>query len=137
MSDVTLTIEGLQKAQKANAQMIAAMKPGGAVGQAVRYATTQVHRRAIYNTPWDSGGLRAAHRMAASGLQGRVYIDQAATNPRQGGRRPAEYGAHLHKQGMRPGILGGIRAFYQYTAERDGPQIVKTAIGMIEKGLPK
>ena len=131
-----LTIEGIQQAQRANQQAIAAIKPSGAFGRAIKYATTQAHRYAIYNTPWDTGGLRASHRMKLQGLRGEVYIDPAAVNPRQRNARPAEYGARLHQQGMRPGVRGGIRAFYQYTVEHDGSTIGEEAIRMIVRGLP-
>lgn len=131
-----ITIEGLQEAQQANAQIINALQPKGAYGRAVQFMTTEAHRRAIANTPWDTGGLRAAHRMKIKGLRARVYLDPGARNPRQGNRRPAEYGFELHKQGLIPGIRGGIRAFYQYTVDHDGPKIAKRAISILRKGLP-
>lgn len=131
-----ITIQGLQEAQQANAQAINALQPKGAYGRAVQFMTTEAHRRAIANTPWDTGGLRAAHRMKIKGLRARVFLDPGARNPRQGGARPAEYGPRLHEQGMRPGLRGGIRAFYQYTAEHDGPKIVKRAMSILRKGLP-
>lgn len=130
-----LTIEGLQELQQLNAKIIAALQPSGALGRAIQYATTQVHRRAIYNTPWDTGGLRASHRMTVEASRGEVFIDPGAVNPRQHNKRPAEYGVYLHAQGMIPGLRGGIRAFYQYTVERDGPAIIKEAERMIIKGL--
>lgn len=136
MADLSVSIRGLQEAQRANAQAIAALQPSGPFGRAIVYGTTQTHRHAIYNTPWESGGLRAAHRMDARGLRGRVYIDPSAINPRQGNRRPAEYGAYLHAQGMRPGLRGGIRAFYAYTVKHDGPRIAQDAIRVIQRGLP-
>lgn len=131
-----LTIEGIQELQQANQQMIDAMEPKGALGQAIKYATTEAHRRAVNNTPWETGGLRAAHRIEIKSLTGKVFIDPGATNPRQGGARPAEYGWYLHNMGMSPGIRGGIRAFYQYTVEHDGERIVKQAGKILKKGLP-
>ncbi len=131
-----ITIEGIQEASAANRRIIEAMKPDGALGRALKWLTTEAHRRATVNTPWDTGGLRNAHRMKVNGLRGEVYLDSSAVNPRQGGSRPAEYGFHLHGQGMRPGLRGGIRAFYQYTAERDGPDLVKRAGEMVRKELP-
>ena len=133
---VRITIEGLQRAQQANEKMIVTLRPSGAFGRAILFATTEAHRRAVYNTPWDTGGLRASHRMEMDGLRGRVFIDPAAVNPRQGGRKPAVYGYYLHQQGMRPGLRGGIRAFYKYTVERDGKKIAERAIKLIRGALP-
>lgn len=133
---VRVTIEGIQEAQQANEKAIRALKPAGSFGQAVKYTTTEAHRRSVYNTPWDTGGLRAAHRMQISGLRGEIFIDPGAVNPRQGGARPAVYGAVLHGQGMRPGLRGGVRAFYQYTAEQEGPGILREAEKILKRGLP-
>jgi hypothetical protein len=130
-----ITIEGLQAAQQANEKMIAAMRPSGALGRGIVYATTQMHRSSVYNTPWDTGGLRAAHRMKVDGLRGMVFIGSGA-NPAQGGAAPSEYGPILHAQGMRPGLRGGIRAFYAYTVETDGPKVARDALGIIKGGLP-
>lgn len=131
---IRVDISGLQEAQEANAKAIAALKPSGAHGRAVQYIVTEAHRRAVYNTPWDRGALRAAHRMWMRRLRARIFIDPGASA--EGGARPAEYGPILHRQGMRSGVRGGIRAFYQYTAERDGPQILKEAGRILRKGLP-
>jgi hypothetical protein len=129
-----ITIEGLQQAQQANQRMMAAMRPSGSLGRGIVYATTQLHRRSVYNTPWDTGGLRAAHRMRVGGLRGMVFIG-GGMNPRQGSA-PSEYGPHLHAQGKRPGLRGGIRAFYAYTVDTDGPQIGRDALAIVKKGLP-
>ena len=136
MTSTRVTIEGLQQAQQANEKMMAALRPRGTFGRAVVYVTTELHRRAVHHTPWETGGLRAAHRMKVKDLRGEIYIDPAATNPRQGGRRPAEYGFHLHQQGNQPGLRGGVRAFYQYTVEHDGPAIARRGLEMIKGDLP-
>ncbi len=83
-----------------------------------------------------AGSLRAAHRMGFTGLRGEVFIDPAAMNQATK-RRPAVYGAHLHRQGLRPGIRGGTRAFYQQTVEFDGPGILKRGGAILKGGLPK
>jgi hypothetical protein len=130
------SIQGIQKLQRANQRMIAALKPDGALGRMAQVMTAETHRRAVANTPWDTGGLRASHRMMVQGARGEVYIDPSVSNPRQGGKKPAEYGEHLHNQGMRPGIRGGTRAFYQYTVEREGEQIANQAMKDFVKALP-
>ena len=68
---------------------------------------------------------------------GRVDIDPAAVNPRQGNRRPSEYGYYLHRQGLRPGLRGGVRAFYQYTVQADGSRIVAHMLDIVRRGLPR
>ena len=133
---VDVGMEGLQEAQAGNEKTIAALKPSGLMGRAVLYLTTQAHRHAIYATPWDSGGLRASHRMEVKGLRGQVFIDPGAVNPMQGNTRPSEYGERLHDQGMVPGVRGGIRAFYQYTVEVGGPSMMRAVEHMLNAGLP-
>lgn len=135
---IRLEIRGIQEAQQANLQILAALKPSGALGRAIVYAGAEAHRRAVANTPFQTGGLAASHRVAieAGGTRARIYIDPAAVNPAQGGKRPAEYGFHLHGQGLRPGLKRGCRAFYQYTAENDGAAILKAAADELLRGLP-
>jgi len=133
---VGITIEGLQKAQRANAQAIAAVKPSGGLGKAIQYGTTQAHRWAVYYTPWDTGGLRAAHRMEFSGARGKIYIDPGARNPRQRGAAPSEYGFYLHQQGLIPGLRGGVRAFYAQTVEAKGQTILEGMGKVILGELP-
>jgi hypothetical protein len=132
---VRTTIRGLQEAQEANAQVIAAVKPRGELGEAVRYATTEAQRWAIYYTPWDTGSLRASHQMKVKRTRGEVYIDPSAVNPRSG-QRPSKYGFYLHKQGKRPGVRGGVRAFYRQTVDAKGQRILDGAGRIILGGLP-
>ena len=72
---VTPTIQGLQEAQQINARQIAALKPSGAFGKAIKAATIEAQRYAMYITHVKTGGLRASHRMKITGLQGEVFID--------------------------------------------------------------
>lgn len=136
---ITAILRGHTELQEANQQIIAAVQPSGRLGRAVVYVTTQAQRYAIYNTPWDTTVLRKSHRMEISGggKRGRVYIDPATVNPMRGNRRPSVYGAELHTHGLTPGVRGGIRAFYQYTVEHDGPGILRRGVRLIEQGLPK
>ena len=131
------SIVGIQKFQQANQQIINALKPTGARGRMVKLATTATHRHAVVNTPVESGGLAAAHRMLVEGARGQVYIDPRVTNPRQRGRKPAEYGRYLHDQGMQPGLIRGVRAFYEYTVEHDGDQIAEEVMQGFIRELPR
>jgi hypothetical protein len=133
--DAKLSIEGLQEAQKANLKAINALKPSGALGRAVQFMSSAAHRAAVFNTPWDTGSLRASHRIKLKGDRGIIYIDPGASNPRSR-TPPHEYGQYLHDQGMIPGIRGGIRAFYAYTEQTQGDAILKQGAKMIEDGLP-
>ncbi len=127
MSDIGLSITGLQEAQAENAKVIAALKPDGEVGQAIKDLTITGHRFAIQVTHvWKylGGGLRAAHRMEVKGLRGRIYIDPRAVNPR--GQRPAVYGPYENAR-------GGEHAFYDRTQE----MLEKDADNVVESKLVK
>ena len=125
-----LTIEGIQQAQAANLQMIAALTPSGALGRAIKYATIEAHRYALAITHVDTGALRASHRMSieSGGLWGRVYIDPMTRNPRTG-QRTAVYGPYEHAR-------GGSHAFYERVVTERGEQIVRNAGEIILRGLP-
>lgn len=128
MTDVKLTITGLQEAQAANLRMIAEVKPSGALGRAVKYALTELHRHAVAITHVDTGSLRASHRMryeeAGASARGEIYIDPAAVNPRTH-KRPAEYGVYEHDR-------GGSHAFYDRTRDEAGPKIEREMAQLIE-----
>ncbi len=123
-----VTIEGLQKAQQDNLKRIAALKPAGALGRAVQYATLSAHRYTVSITHvwrYKGGGLRASHRADVRGLQGTVTIDPNAVNPR--GQRPAVYGPIEHAR-------GGSHAFYARTQREYGLQAARAgAFGLIEE----
>lgn len=129
--DLNATLRGLQEAQDQNLRQIAALQPSGALGQAIREATAQLHRYAVAITHvWriKGGGLRASHRMEVlgGGLGGRIYIDPAAVNPR--GQRPAEYGIYEHAR-------GGEHAFYERAINERGEQIGDAAVRFVMRGL--
>lgn len=136
MTGVRMTIRGLQEAQKANLELLAAMRPDGAVGRTIVIATAETHRRLTRNTPHDIGALRATRRTEVIGLRGRVYNDPGARNPRSR-TPPAEYDVYLHAQGRIPGLRSGIRASMPYTVEHDGPKIAHRAIKLMVKGFPQ
>lgn len=124
-----LSITGLQEAQQRNLRQIAALQPRGALGEAVQWATTEAHRRAVAYTHVDTGSLRASHRIELSGVRGRVYIDPSATNPRSG-TPPAEYGVYEHRR-------GGGHAFYDQVLDNDGQDISRRMNDMVRLGVER
>lgn len=118
---------------------IRALQPKHALGLAIKKGIAELHRLSVFHTPWDTGALRASHRMKIDTRQvmGRVSIDRTAKNPRSG-MQTAEYGYYLHKHGQRPGLAGypGIRAFYEYVYERYGQKILRMVGDIIRKALP-
>ena len=119
------SIRGLQEAQRANLRHIRDLRTGDSINKAVKWGAAAAQRAAVPLTPWDTSALRNSHRITMKPSQHRafVHIDPSAVNPR--GQRPAEYGPHLHRQGLRPGRKGGIRAFYKATVNRFGSQIAR------------
>lgn len=114
-----VTIQGLQQAQEANLHNIAMMKPSGALGRMVQYATVAAHRYAVAITHVDTGALRASHRMRVSGSRGEIYIDPAARNP-WSGMLTSRYGPTEHRR-------GGSHAFYERTDREYGIAIAEMA----------
>ena len=122
-----VAIEGIQEVQDANLQRIAALKPTGAAGKAIKYGTIRLHRYAVAITHvWKylGGGLRASHRMAVEGMSGKITIDPSAVNPR--GQKPSIYGPYEHAR-------GGTHAFYKRTVAEEGPETAKRMGAMILK----
>lgn len=131
---IRVGISGIQEAQNANAKAIAAMRPSGAFGRAIRDATAEGHRYAVSITHvWNrgenprGGGLKASHRMAVTETRGQVFIDPHSVNPR--GQKPSVYGPHEHAR-------GGSHAFYERTERERGPRIAARALETIRSGLP-
>lgn len=117
------SINGIQQAQRWNLRAIAAMKPSGALGRSVQYATIEGHRYVVSITHVDTGALRASHRIWLGGLQGRIYIDPNAINPK--GQRPYIYGPKEHAR-------GGAHAFYYRTYNEFGHWInTARLVGML------
>lgn len=123
-----VSIQGLQEAQSTNTKQVAAFKPTGAYGAAVRYLTVAAHRYAMYVTHYQTGGLRAAHRMTVTNLRGDIFLDPTGTNQARGGARPSIYGPIEHNR-------GGSHAFYYRTEHEAGPRIIQDAASMIEREL--
>lgn len=125
-----VTIEGIQAAQRDNLKMIASLKPGDALGDAIKHGLTAAHRYAVSITHVDTGALRASHRMRMTGLRGEIYIDPSSRSPIPGKRtRPYQYGYYEH-------MRGGKHAFYQRTRDEAGPSIGQAAAYAYIRRLP-
>ena len=131
--DVSLSITGLQEAQKANAQDIRAVSPDGALGEAIRAGTILGHRYAIYITHVDTGAWKASHRMdfrqTGQSVRGEVYVDPSASNPRSP-TRPVVYATIWEER-------CGEMAVYNRTVQERGKQITNVMEGIVIKGLAK
>lgn len=129
MMDVDVTLKGVQKAQDENVRRIAALRPSGAAGRMVRDTTAELHRYTVAIThvwKYKGGGLKASHRMQVRGLEGRIYIDPTAVNPR--GQRPVDYGPHEHAR-------GGSHAFYARTIAERGPQVAEAGVRFMVRSM--
>lgn len=122
------TIEGLQKAQHGNLKTIAAMKPSSSFGNAIRIGTISAHRYSVAETHVDTGALKASHRMTIAGLEGTVFIDQGARNPRSRALT-SQYGPVEHAR-------GGEHAFYEIVEKRYGTRIATQAATVLIAGMP-
>lgn len=125
---IDVSIRGLQEAQAAVLRAVAALRPTGALGKAVRYVTLAAHRWATAHTVVDTGSWRASHRPDVRGLTGRIFVDPAAVNPRGG--HPGVYGPALEL------TRGGRYAVYARTVNEAGPQLLKAGGKIIEDALP-
>jgi hypothetical protein len=110
-----LSIQGVQEVMARNNRRIATMETGGAAEDAVRDAIIALHRHVVQIIHVDTGTLRASQRMEVDGLEGMVFIDPSARNPR-GKTRPVEYGVYEHAR-------GGEHAFYDRTQSEIGEQV--------------
>jgi hypothetical protein len=126
MFDVRLSITGLQEAQAANNRLTAAVKPAGALGRAVKYGTLEASRVAQVLTHVDTGALRASHRTQYAGLQGRVFLDPAATNPRSHALTSV-YGPIEEQR-------GSTHAFYRRTIAEHGERILSEMARIVTAG---
>lgn len=127
-----MTIKGLQEAQAAMNQVVAAMKPRGAYGKAIQYATVQAHAYLVKITHVDTGAYRASQRMQidlGSEPRGIVFVDPSATNPRSGAR-VAQY-AEVEE------ARGGTHASYNRVVSEIGDRLVREAGAIIEGELPR
>lgn len=125
---VRVTIAGVQAARAAVLDALAALRPVGALGEAVRAATLAADRYAVMLTAVDTGSWRASHRPQVAGLHGRVFLDPSTTNPRSG-TRPAVYGAVWEER-------GGSHAVYARTVNEAGQRILDESGLRLYRSLP-
>lgn len=126
---IEFDISGIEAAQAAALRAVAAVRPAGGLGKAVRYIVVAANRFSVANTPVDTGSWRASHRPQASGTHGRIFLDPSAVNPKSRSR-PADYGPALEL------TRGGRYAVYKKTVEEAGPQILDQAAHIIVEDLP-
>lgn len=117
--NVDLTITGVQEAQAQNLRQIAMLRPQSVFGRVIRDASLDAHRYAVAVTHQDTGTLKAAHRIEVAGVNGRVFIDPSATNPRSL-QAAADYGRYEHAR-------GGSHAFYSRVVSEHGAEILRRA----------
>ena len=92
-----LNIAGLQQAQRRNLERIAAMKPGGRLGAAIRDIALDAHRFLTSVTHVITGAYRASNRVSISGLTAKINVDSFAVNPRGG--KPIIYSVYEERRG--------------------------------------
>jgi len=127
MADEGLTITGLQEAQEANNQAMAALRPSSAFGRGIRLGTAMAHRGVVFRAHVDTGTMRAAQRQEVEELRGRVFTDPGAVN-RSGGA-PAEYVFYEERR-------GGSHALYSRTKAEDEGKIQQAVWREIKRGMP-
>ena len=115
MANIQMTITGIQEVMARNNRRIATMKTGGEAEDAVRDAIIQLHHYAVQITHVDTGALRASHRMELNGLEGTVYLDPGASNPRSRVKTSV--------YGMVENARGGEHAFYDRTIAEIGGKV--------------
>lgn len=122
-------IKGLQETQAAVLQAAAAVRPTGALGQAVKHVTLGAHRYAVAHTVVDTGSWRAAHLPEIHGATGRIFVDPAAVNPKSDSK-PSIYGPELEL------TRGDRYAVYRTTAEEAGPGLLQEGGQILIQALP-
>ena len=125
---IRATISGQQQAQRAVLKTIAAVKPTGGMGRAVRFLALDAHRYLVSVTHVDTSAYRTSQFVRAEGLDRyRIFIDPTSRNPRTGAR-PSVYGPIEEAR-------GGSHAAYERTF-RQGPAMAGRAARYILSELP-
>lgn len=125
-----LDISGIQEVMARNNRRIAALKPEGASGKAVKDAVIALHRHAVSITHvgkyTGAGALKSSHRMEVNELEGVVFIDPKSVSPRRTRKKqkPVVYGVFEHAR-------GGEHAFYDRTEKEVGERVRSRAREMI------
>lgn len=127
-----ITITGMQDAQAANVQIIAALKPTGAVGKAVKFLTTDLHRYAVSKAHVDTGAMRASIRMnvqLGGEARGLVFVDGSGRNPKSG--QPVSAYAKVEE------LRGGSHAYMGRTVRERATAASVQAGKIILAGMPR
>lgn len=129
MSEV---IEGQRELQAALDQIAAAVKPSGALGQAVQAVTRHAWTLAQDASHVQTGALQASHRWSYAEVdgnaQGLVTIDEGAFNPRSL-EDVREYAPIEHAR-------GGSHAFYARVVEDRGDELLGLGATALLDALP-
>ena len=129
MTDLKLSIQGVQRAQYAALQVVRAVKPEGALGRAVKFLATGTHMRLVTLTHVDTGTLRASELIRMDNLlHYTVYNNPAARNPRS--RAYAASYASIEE------ARGGSHAAWQQTYEYAAASLAPRALAMVIGELP-
>jgi len=128
---VELSITGLQEAQQKNLQDMNALKPDGALGEAIKWGMIAGHAFAVKITHVDTGAWKASHRMeyrtAGGSPRGEVYIDPGARNP----RHPTPVAEYATIWELREGDM----AVYLRTEKEQGDKITKGMQKILYDGM--
>jgi hypothetical protein len=125
---MTATIRGLQELQDRNLRTIAALQPKSALGRAIQFAATELHRYIVSITHVDTGAYRSSHRIQVGEGRGRVFVAPSARNPRSKAL-VAEYAEHEEAR-------GGSHAVYERAASEMGDQALSRGIQYLQGQLP-
>ncbi|GIK42445.1 MAG: hypothetical protein BroJett011_62780 [Chloroflexota bacterium] len=128
MSDYSVTIRGLQELNDLNVRTIAALKPTGAMGRAVKYAVTEGHRFLVSIVHVDTGAYRASNRMEVTADRGQIYVDPGARNPRSK-QLVADYAPEEEAR-------GGEHAAYARTVAEINSRVLDRAVQYLQAELP-
>jgi hypothetical protein len=126
--DFSVTIEGLQELNDLNIRTIAALKPSGALGRAIQYATIEGHRFLTSIVHVDTGAYKASNRMEVSEAQGRIFVDPGARNPRTR-QLVADYAPEEEAR-------GGSHAAYGRTIAEMNQRILGRGVQYLQGQLP-
>lgn len=124
-----LSIEGIQEAQADNLKHVAALKPRGALGEALKAVTIAAHRAEATRIHVDTGSAKASRivKLYLDELRGEVTSNPNAVNPRSG-NRPINYLVYEFAR-------GGSHDAPGRTVREAGAQLVKLAEKIILRGL--
>ena len=150
---ISVSIENIQEVQARNQQMVAALRPSGALGEAVKVTALELQRYAIsithvgryiqtrtgrwrYARPHEEGrgggALRASHRIAfsdsgANTATAIISNDAGSVNPLTN-QKPVVYGKYEHRR-------GGEHAFYARAVKERGTEAMNRGRAAFKRGF--